>query len=400
MQNEIKIDLTKPQSEVFQDKSRFKVLITGRRFGKTYLLTIIAIAHALSNPNSRILMLQTTYSNARDYFFNLINSIIGATVKHSYSSLEFYFDNGSIIRCAGSDNYNSFRGAGYNLVIVDELKDHKSELWYRILRPALSDRLGGAVLSGTPEGKSNWVFDIYNDPEFKSFHYTTAEGGLVSETEIEAAKRQMDDISFRQEYYATFEDLQNQVYYAFTDNNIKSIDVEPHLDTYISFDFNVDPMTAHVIQVYNENDNRIVKEFVLRNSNTNETGNVVKEYLLSKNINKVYLTGDYAGVQRATQSSVSDWVILRDIFKDMTNRRPYIRPTLSIKDRVQATNSLLKNSNGDIRLTIDENCKHTIKDFRSVEWKGNTFTLDSTNKDRTHQTDSVSYFCYNIYPIR
>ena len=45
--------LTNPQKNVIQDDSRFRVLITGRRFGKTFV-AINEIAKFASIPNKKI----------------------------------------------------------------------------------------------------------------------------------------------------------------------------------------------------------------------------------------------------------------------------------------------------------------------------------------------------------
>ena len=45
--------LTKPQAEVISNESRFRVLITGRRFGKTYL-AINELAKFASKSNQKV----------------------------------------------------------------------------------------------------------------------------------------------------------------------------------------------------------------------------------------------------------------------------------------------------------------------------------------------------------
>ena len=49
----MKIKLTKPQYEVSSSKARFRVLISGRRFGKTYLAITEMMKYA-AIPNQRI----------------------------------------------------------------------------------------------------------------------------------------------------------------------------------------------------------------------------------------------------------------------------------------------------------------------------------------------------------
>ena len=56
--------LTIPQSAVANDKSRFKVLVAGRRFGKTHLC-VRELCKAARFPNKKVLYLAPTYAMAR-----------------------------------------------------------------------------------------------------------------------------------------------------------------------------------------------------------------------------------------------------------------------------------------------------------------------------------------------
>jgi hypothetical protein len=52
----MKITLTKPQLKVSSSKARFRILISGRRFGKTYLAVTEMMKYACQ-PNRRILVM-------------------------------------------------------------------------------------------------------------------------------------------------------------------------------------------------------------------------------------------------------------------------------------------------------------------------------------------------------
>ena len=113
------------------------------------------------------------------------------------------------------------------------------------------------------------------------------------------------------------------------------------------------------------------------------------------------VTGDYAGIRTTTQSdaSRSDYVIIADKFKNYKDYKRRIKPTKSIKDRVNAINAMFRNASGDIRMFINVNkCPRLHKDLINVEWSESGFKLNSTNKDLTHASDALSYFAYNYYP--
>ena len=53
--------LTKPQSEVISSKARFRVLISGRRFGKTYV-AINELARFARFPNRKVWYVRKIWS--------------------------------------------------------------------------------------------------------------------------------------------------------------------------------------------------------------------------------------------------------------------------------------------------------------------------------------------------
>ena len=75
----MKISLTKSQHKVSQSNKRFRVLISGRRFGKTYLAITEMMKYA-SKPNQKIW-----------YVAPLVSSIIGSiTDTFMFFSISFY----------------------------------------------------------------------------------------------------------------------------------------------------------------------------------------------------------------------------------------------------------------------------------------------------------------------
>ena len=56
--------LSSPQNEVINNKSRFRVLITGRRFGKTFL-AINELAKFASQSNKKVWYVAPSYRQAK-----------------------------------------------------------------------------------------------------------------------------------------------------------------------------------------------------------------------------------------------------------------------------------------------------------------------------------------------
>jgi hypothetical protein len=95
-----------------------------------------------------------------------------------------------------------------NFVVLDEFQDMKPDTWYKVLRPTLSSTRGGALIIGTPKGFSEFhkLWQIGQNEtmqargQWKSWQFVTADSPFVPESEVEAAKNDMDPKSFAQEY--------------------------------------------------------------------------------------------------------------------------------------------------------------------------------------------------------
>jgi hypothetical protein len=144
-------------------------------------------------------------------------------VKRNETDLLIELSNGSIISLKGAENADSLRGVSLSSLVIDEAAYVKREAWEMVLRPALSDQGGPAWFITTPAGL-NWFHDLWeqaqDEADWSTYSYTTIQGGNVPAEEVEAARRTLDDRTFRQEYLASFETLSGRVYPDFSDENI------------------------------------------------------------------------------------------------------------------------------------------------------------------------------------
>jgi phage terminase large subunit len=398
----INIDLSDPQKTFIKDESRFKQLVAGRRFGKSYLIAIDIMIELLTGENKIILYLAPTYPMAKKTMYYYLVKLIPKNdiMKSNESDLTIYMKNGNIIYLAGSQNYDSHRGYPHlNKVYLDECAYQDYEVWQEIVRPAISNVQGSVWFVGTPNGAVNWFYDLSTNEHIKTFQYTTLDGGRVPNEEIELAKSQMDERTFRQEFLATFETLEGVVYYAYSEANHSDIKFNPNLTTYLCWDFNVNPMSCIIVQ---KDDNKYyaVKEFVLDNSNTELTAHYAKEYLENNLFSgKLLITGDATGQFRKSAATFTDYEIIRQIFKGMTGD-PILKPTRAVKDRVNATNALFKNMLGEIRMFINiSGCPRLHKDLQVTQWKQGGVTIDK-QLGISDPSDALSYLAYNFEPIQ
>ena len=120
--------------------------------------------------------------------------------KINESDLSIKLKNRSKIILRGADNYDSLRGTSINRLVLDECAFLDQRVFTQALRPTLSDSGGGAIFISSPTGR-DWFYDLWlkgqdgphKEEGWKSWQYTTLEGGNVPKEEIEAARRDLDE---------------------------------------------------------------------------------------------------------------------------------------------------------------------------------------------------------------
>ena len=73
----MRIKLTKPQFQISQSNKRFRVLISGRRFGKTYLCITEMMKYA-AKPKQTIWYVAPTFKMAKDICWSDLKEILNA----------------------------------------------------------------------------------------------------------------------------------------------------------------------------------------------------------------------------------------------------------------------------------------------------------------------------------
>jgi len=392
--------LSDVQKEVSDDPSRFKVVVAGRRWGKSWL-SMHEMAKYARFPNSKIFYVAPTYKMCRQILWDDIKEkFIRArwAKKINESNLEITLVNNSRIYLRSGDNPDNLRGVSMDYLVMDEAAMIDQKMWTEVCRPALSDRQGGAMFITTPQGKGSWIYDLWQgahgQENYSAFQYTTIQGGNVAEEEIEAARNELDEKSFRQEYEASFETYAGAIYYNWDSSvHIKKQDVEFKKNEilHVGLDFNVTPICAMICRV-NGNEISVIDEITMEGSNTFE---MAEELLNRYPNNRMWIYPDASGQARKTSSNTSDHHILRNsgfILKVKSINPP-------VKDRIAAVNTSLKAVDGSVKLTVDPKCKHLIKCISCQTYKEGTRIPDK-NSNLDHMNDALGYLVHWINPIR
>jgi len=214
------IQLLPWQQEVWGSDARFKVVAAGRRTGKSRLAAWMLIVEALQTDRGHVWYVAPTQGQARDIMWNVLLELGHPVIEGSpINNMQIKLVNGSTISLKGSDRPESMRGVSLKFVVLDEYADMKPQVFEQILRPALADLKGKAMFIGTPLGR-NHFYDLYEyglaekDTSYKSWHFTSFDNPLLDPEEIELAKKSMSSFAFRQEFMASFEAAQSDIFKA------------------------------------------------------------------------------------------------------------------------------------------------------------------------------------------
>jgi hypothetical protein len=410
------ISLKPPQWTVFECDKRFRVLVAGRRFGKTYL-AMVELIRAAWGPGSLVWYVGPSTKQSKRIFWKSLKKM---TKEYHASTpnetdLRIELVSGGTICLRGADNYDALRGDGLDFVVLDEYACMSPEAWTEVLRPALADRQGGALFIGTPQGFNHFhtlVESAEGRDDWQTFQFTTAEGGNVSPKELESAAQELDERTFLQEFEAKFSAHGvGRAYYAFDRaHHVQNFPFNPHRQLDWALDFNMNPLCSVLAQVHENGGIAVLEELILPDSNTV----AACEEFLSRTAKfsgrplSVCVYGDSTGEQRRTSASRTDWQIVKDFFGrypdrfHATFRIPSSNPP--VKDRVNCVNARLRNHAGQYRVLVNQSCKALIKDFEQVCWKtdpsGNSLVeLDKSDPMRTHVSDALGYLIAKVFPM-
>jgi phage FluMu gp28-like protein len=204
------------QATIMQDTTRFRVVSAGRRFGKSKL-GVAECLKVAAEEGGRAWWLAPIYKMTNVGWrplTQMARKIPGSIV--SLSERTITFPGGGEVAVRSADNPNSLRGEGLDFVIIDEAAFVDPDVWPSAIRPALSDRQGRALFISTPKGR-NWFWEIYrrgvaHEDGWAAFTFPTSSNPYIPQAEIEAAKADLPDIIYRQEYLAEFVDMEGAVF--------------------------------------------------------------------------------------------------------------------------------------------------------------------------------------------
>jgi len=149
------------QYEVFSNPARFRVLVAGRRFGKTHLALTAMLLAATLHPDQVVWYVGPNNSQSKRIAWDRLKKLTEPYWSKDPNETDLRIDlsNGSTLFVYGAFNPESLRGRGIDFLVLDEFALIDPQAWFSVLRPALSDRKGRVLFIGTPQGR-NHFFDM------------------------------------------------------------------------------------------------------------------------------------------------------------------------------------------------------------------------------------------------
>jgi len=218
------------QEELSKSDVRFKVVVAGRRSGKSFYVTRDpkdGVVADLLLPKQSVWVVAPNYDLTQKIWVPIIQLVrfkfpdivrrIWDT-KGSYR-LDTILD--TTLEAKSAEDPERLVGSGLTKVIIDEAGLIKKKTWYESLRPTLigtkETAVGRAIFIGTPKGK-NHFYDLYLDgqnpdkPEWKSWHFTSYENEHLDKKELDKLTQDMPEYEYRQEIMAEFEETAEQLF--------------------------------------------------------------------------------------------------------------------------------------------------------------------------------------------
>jgi hypothetical protein len=199
----LRIELSEPhinQQRILDSSARFRVVMCGRRFGKSELSQIEIITNGLMGKN--VAYITPTYKLAKTFFEKLCQVV---PFESNKSDLIMTFPNGGSVEFFTGERLDNLRGRKFHFVVIDEASfiPNLEDGWLNSIRPTLTDYKGKALFVSTPKGK-NYFYSLFmnNSNEWESFKFSTYDNPYIDKNEIDDARRQLPEAVFEQEYMA------------------------------------------------------------------------------------------------------------------------------------------------------------------------------------------------------
>lgn len=399
------ISLARPhknQEKILRNRRRFNIVKTGRRFGKTEIVKLLS-SYALEGKFIGIWF--PTYKDLADIWREINFTFYPAIISKNETLKQILLINNGKIDFWSMEDPDSGRGRKYHRAIIDEFAKAKKakQAWQETIRPTLTDYQGDGWFFSTPKGKNNYFYkleiDTQKDPLWAHFKFTSYDNPHLNPAEIDSARAQLDDLTFRQEYMAEDVDANDRPFlYSFSrDIHVvpaATFKVNRHLPILFSYDFNKEPMTATVAQQQDIFTSTIFDAIKLDVGSTPEITDILKARYIAWDGN-IDVTGDATGRNRSalTVGNLNHYRIIKEKLGLSDDNLKVPKQNMALSDSRILCNSVLQNA----KFRVTDNCDELITDlvYAAVDEYGD---LIKTQDQGRHFFDNGRYTIHTLYP--
>ena len=382
------------------DANRFTVIVAARRSGKTVAAVNHLLAKALSakDGRSRYAYIAPTYRQAKRIAWDYVKEFSRPIPMAKYHEGELRCDlpNGSRIQLYGIDSPDSLRGQFFDFVCLDEYGSFPPGAFDKVIRPALADRQGSCMFSGTPNGKANdfyakWQHAGEGHEGWARYQIGWHEAGTLKKEEIDAMEQTMTPEEFSQELLAQFTNVVRGAFYADQmnkmelDSRITSVPYETRLPVHTFWDLGMSDSTAIIFAQFSGNEIRIIDYL-------EESGKGLDWFIRTLGeMNYVY--GEHWGPWDLKVREMSSGMSRVEIAAEL-GLHFNIVPKMSIQDGINAVRSIMN------RVWIDQGCDRLLSALyeyhREYDDKKGVFRQKAVHDKSSHGADAMRYLASSI----
>ena len=269
------------QAAIRKLNARFRSVVVHRRFGKTVEAVNWAkdMLLACKLPMPQVAYVCPTAKQAKQVAWKYaVGYSMGEGLNiepDAYNGVIGYPDIDGEFWMLGAGQYDLHRGKYFDAVVFDETSHIQPSAWREVFRPALSDRKGKAMFTGTPSGR-DWFYDTYQWGQpgeqhlkgWRSVLKHVYQTNALDPEEVEDLRRTMKPYEFQREYMCDFDVAGPGSYFGYAMNlateqgRIRAIEWVPELPVVASwYADQTDSVTVTYWQAPAANDLRMIDSF-------------------------------------------------------------------------------------------------------------------------------------------
>lgn len=402
------------QNQIFYDPHLFKVLVCGRGWGKS-VLQIASMIKALDFPHDAkidpisppvILGAMPTLVQAKPILWRPLVSIFeDCPIVEEINKSEHFIafkGNRPAIKIIGLNDKDGDGARGLKLWRFhgDEMQDIRKGIYDEIIEPALGRMQGSQVmLTGTPKGKLNPLYEFYNrpalDPTWASWHYKTIDNPWIDPARIEKARSTMSPRLFEQEYLASFVNFEGQIYSEFDpDLNVVSVLPERFDAVWIAHDpGDVNP----ALMVVGEKDKVY---YILDSWKGGDGANAVPYRTVQEKVLQLCKTYNpyRMFVDPSRPGIINDFRVIGKQQEAIALQRS-VTAYNKVEEGLNITNNLFFQRKLMVASHLTELAEKIQSYHRKRDKAGNVMEVEESGQD-THELDCLRYICASLHQSR